>query len=143
MRRALSLSGLLAFLPEFEVPAAAQGETDIPFTDYPANFNPNPNPDAATRFLDIRKIDGHITPTDQFFFIQHYNRPEIDPLTYKLKFTGMVTKPQELLLSDLKAMKPVIDVVNGYECSGNSAARFQGLSSCGKFTGVRLRDVLK
>jgi DMSO/TMAO reductase YedYZ molybdopterin-dependent catalytic subunit len=127
----------------FAMPALGQGETDIPFTDYPANFNPNPNPDAPTRFLDIRKIDGHITPTDQFFFIQHYNRPEIDPLTYKLKFTGMVSKPQELLLADIKAMKPVVEVVNGYECSGNSAGRFQGLSSCGKFTGVRLRDVLK
>ena len=43
----------------------------------------------------------------------------------------------------VKAMKPVVEVVNGYECSGNSAGRFQGLSSCGKFTGVRLRDVLK
>ena len=43
--------------------------------DYKVNGNPN----AANRFLDIRKIDGHITPNDQFFFIHHYNRPEIDP----------------------------------------------------------------
>ena len=33
--------------------------------------------------------------------------------------------------------------MNGYECSGNSARSFEGLSSCGRFTGVRLRDVLK
>jgi DMSO/TMAO reductase YedYZ molybdopterin-dependent catalytic subunit len=143
LKRSLALSSLLAFVPEFAVPALAQGETDIPFTDYPANFNPNPNPEAATRFLDIRKIDGHITPSDQFFFIQHYNRPEIDPNSYRLKFTGMVGKEMEMSLAEIKAMKPVIDVVNGYECSGNSAGRFQGLASCGKFTGVRLRDVLK
>jgi DMSO/TMAO reductase YedYZ molybdopterin-dependent catalytic subunit len=39
-------------------------------------------------------------------------------------------------------MKPV-DIVCGYECSGNSPNAVQGLSSNGKFTGVRLRDVLR
>ena len=36
-----------------------------------------------------------------------------------------------------------VDVVNGYECSGNSPRSMQGLSSNGRFTGVRLRDVLR
>jgi DMSO/TMAO reductase YedYZ molybdopterin-dependent catalytic subunit len=36
-----------------------------------------------------------------------------------------------------------VDVVNGYECSGNSPRSVQGLSSNGRFTGVRLRDVLR
>ena len=35
------------------------------------------------------------------------------------------------------------DLVNGYECSGNSGGAIQGLSSNGRFTGVRLRDVLR
>jgi DMSO/TMAO reductase YedYZ molybdopterin-dependent catalytic subunit len=35
------------------------------------------------------------------------------------------------------------DLVNGYECSGNSGRFFQGLSSCGRFTGVPLSHVLK
>jgi DMSO/TMAO reductase YedYZ molybdopterin-dependent catalytic subunit len=35
------------------------------------------------------------------------------------------------------------EVVNGNECSGNSARSVQGLSSNGRFTGVRLRDVLQ
>jgi DMSO/TMAO reductase YedYZ molybdopterin-dependent catalytic subunit len=39
-------------------------------------------------------------------------------------------------------MKPV-ELVNGYECSGNSGRFFQGLSSCGRFTGVPLNQVLK
>ena len=38
---------------------------------------------------------------------------------------------------------PSVDIVNGYECSGNSARAMQGLSSNGRFTGVRLRDVLR
>lgn len=141
LRRGLALPSLLA-MADRVIPALAEGETDVAFTDYPANYNPKGNPNAATHLLDIRKIDGQITPVDQFFFTQHYNRPEIDPAAYRLKMTGLVKKPVELSLTDLKSLKTV-EVVNGYECSGNSARTFEGLSSCGRFTGVRLRDVLK
>jgi DMSO/TMAO reductase YedYZ molybdopterin-dependent catalytic subunit len=130
-------AGLWAMVPES---ALAQGSTDVPFTDIPATFNPN-NPQATSRQLDIRTIDGMITPKDKFFALQHFDRPQIDPATYKLKVSGLVKTPLTLSLAELKAMKPV-DVVAGYECSGNSGRAFQGLSSCGKFTGVRLSDVL-
>jgi len=114
---------------------------DVPFTDYPANFVTGPA-DGARRVLDLRKIDGLITPTDQFFFIQHYDKPQVDGASYRLKLTGLVSKPTELSLADLQSMRAT-DVVNGYECSGNSPRGMQGLSSCGRFTGVRLRDVLR
>jgi DMSO/TMAO reductase YedYZ molybdopterin-dependent catalytic subunit len=142
LKRGLAAASLLSLIPEGVVPALAQGETDVPFTDYPANYNPNSNPNATNHLLDIRKIDGQITPNDQFFFIQHYNRPEIDGNTYRLKFSGLVNKPVEFSLADLKGMKST-ELVNGYECSGNSGRAFQGLSSCGRFTGVRLSDMLK
>src|ERR1700722_18632242 len=142
LRRGLAAASLLAFVPEWAVPALAEDETDIPFTDYPANYKPNSNPAAVNRTLDIRTIDGYTTPNDQFFFIQHYNRPEIDGTAYRLKFTGLVSKPTELSLADLKAMKST-DLVYGYECSGNSGRFFQGLSSSGRFTGVPLSHVLK
>ena len=142
LQTALAATSLLALMPDWAVPALAQGETDIPFTDYPKDYKVNGNPNAANRFLDIRKIDGPLTPNDQFFFIQHYNRPEIDGNMYRLKFTGLVNKPAGLSLADLKAMKST-DLVNGYECSGNSGRFFQGLSSCGRFTGVPLSHVLK
>ena len=141
LKRGLTAAGALALVPEWALPALAQGEVDVPFTDIPATFNPSP-PDGARRFLDLRKIDGFITPTDQFFFIQHYNKPEIDGAAYRLKLTGLFRKPLELSLADLRSM-PSTDVVNGYECSGNSARATQGLSSNGRFTGVRLRDVLQ
>ena len=141
LRRGVAAVGALALVPEWALPALAQGEVDVPFTDVPATFNFSPA-DGARRFLDLRKIDGPITPTDQFFFIQHYNKPEIDAAAYRLKLTGLVSKPTELSLGDLQSMRSV-DVVNGYECSGNSARSVQGLSSNGRFTGVRLRDVLQ
>ncbi len=137
----LAAAGLLA-LTDWAVPAMAQGEEDIPFIDYPANYKSGGPPGAANRFLDIRTIDGHITPNDKFFWIQHYNRPEIDGNAWRLKLTGMVNKPMELSLADIKGMKAT-EVVNGYECSGNSSRFFDGLSSCGRFKGVPLRDVLK
>ena len=142
LKRGLAVTSLLALVPEWAVPAPAEGETDVPFSDQAANAGQNNNPDAVNRFLDIRKIDGHTTPNDQFFFIQHYNRPQIDANTYRLKFSGLVNQPAQFSLADLKAMKSV-DLVNGYECSGNSGRVFEGLSSCGRFTGVRLSQLLK
>jgi DMSO/TMAO reductase YedYZ molybdopterin-dependent catalytic subunit len=141
LRRGAAAAAALALIPEWAVPALAQGEVDVPFTDIPMTFNPNP-PNGGTRMLDLRTIDGAVTPTDKFFYIQHYNRPEIDAATYKLKLTGLVTKPAELSLADLQGMRSV-DLMNGYECSGNSPRSVQGLSSNGRFTGVRLRDVLR
>lgn len=141
LRRAMATAAVLALVPEWALPALAQGDVDVPFTDIPENFNPRPA-DGARRSLDIRRIDGLLTPADEFFFIQHYNKPEIDAASYRLKITGLVGKPAELSLADLRSMKSV-DVVNGYECSGNSPRAVQGLVSNGRFTGVPLRDVLQ
>jgi DMSO/TMAO reductase YedYZ molybdopterin-dependent catalytic subunit len=140
LKQAMAVAAALA-LPDWVLPALAQGEVDVPFTDVPESFNPRPADDAR-RSLDLRTIDGFLTPNDQFFFIQHYNKPEIDGAAYRLKLTGLVDRPIELSLADIKAMKSV-DIVCGYECSGNSPNAMQGLSSNGRFTGVRLRDVLK
>mgnify|MGYP003417257579 CR=1 FL=1 len=120
LKRGFAAAAALAIVPEWALPALAQGGVDVPFTDNPATFNPAPA-GGARRFLDIRKIDGLITPADQFFFIQHYDKPEIDAAQYRLKVTGLMRRPIELSLADLKGMSAV-DVVNGYECSGNSAS---------------------
>ena len=141
LRMGFAAASVLALLPEGQMPALAEGEVDVPFTDIPKTFNPN-NPNAATRIYDIRKIDGLLTPPDQFFTTQHFVKPEIDASQYRLKFTGMVKKPVEFSLADLRAMKSN-EVVFGFECSGNSARIMEGLSSCGRFTGVRLSSVLK
>ncbi len=137
LRMGIAASSMLALIPEW---ALAQGDVDVPFTDLPANFNPGDSP--TTRQFDIRKIDGLTVPKDKHFALQHFDRPQIDGATYKLKVTGLLNKPMELSLADLKAMKSV-DVVTGYECSGNSPRAIQALSGCVKYTGVRLADVLK
>jgi len=125
-------------LPEWVLPALAQGETLVPFTDIPDNVNTNPAADR--RILDIRKIDGPLTPKDQFFTTQHYGHPVVDPATFKLKVTGLVDRPRSFSLDDLKKMANT-DLVAGFECSGNRRP-LQGLSGNGRWTGVPLKAVL-
>jgi DMSO/TMAO reductase YedYZ molybdopterin-dependent catalytic subunit len=111
------------------------------FTDIPENFTPGSST-ARSRILDIRKIDGLITPKDQFFAVQHFGRPEVDPSAYRLKITGMVKEPATFSLADLRAMRPT-ELTAGFECSGNSGRSVQGLSSNGRWTGVPLSKLLK
>lgn len=139
LKQGLSLASFLA-LGDWAMPALAQGETDVPFTDYPPAFTPGGD-GFPRRTYDIRTLDGFIVPKDKFFVTQHFNQPKLDPDAYRLKITGLVKKPLELSLADLKKMRSV-EMTLGYECSGNRPAAFEALSSCGRFTGVPLREVL-
>jgi len=129
--------GFLGF-PEWALPALAQGETLVPFTDLPANINLTPAADR--RIIDISKIAGQFTPRDQFFTTQHYGHPDVDPATYRMKVSGLVDRPLSLSLDELKKMGSN-ELVFGFECSGNRRP-LQGLSSNGRWTGVPLRTVL-
>ena len=138
----LGLAGVglsVAVLPGFTLPALAQGDTLVPFSDFPATFNPNPN--ATTRTFDIRKIDGPFTPADQFFTTQHYGHPTVDGASHRLQVSGMVTSALSLSVDDLKKMKGR-DLQLGFECSGNSPRLVQGFAGNGKWTGIPLRLVL-
>ena len=128
--------GALGF-PEW-LPALAEGETLVPFTDMPESFPLVTAPDR--RIIDVRKIDGPFTPKDQFFTTQHYGHPEVDPAAFRLKISGLVDRPRSFSLDELKRMGGK-EVVAGFECSGNRRP-LQGLSGNGRWTGVPLRSVL-
>src|SRR5262245_19866234 len=139
LKGGMALAGLSMFgLPEWVLPALAQGETLVPFTDLPDNVVTNPAADR--RILDIRKIEGPLTPKDQFFTTQHYGHPVVDAATFRLKVTGMVDRPKTFSLDELKKMAST-DLVAGFECSGNRRP-LQGLSGNGRWTGVPLKAVL-
>jgi DMSO/TMAO reductase YedYZ molybdopterin-dependent catalytic subunit len=139
LKGSLAIAGLSALgIPEWALPALAQGETVVPFTDVPANANFVPAADR--RQLDIRTIDGPFTPKDKFFTTQHYGHPEIDPAVFRLKVSGLVDRPKSLSLDELKKMGSA-ELVAGFECSGNRRP-LQGLSSNGRWTGVPLKTVL-
>lgn len=139
LKGSLALAGLGVFgIPEWALPALAQGETLVPFVDWPENFNPTPAADR--RLLDTRKIDGPFTPKDQFFTTQHYGHPVIDPAMFRLKVSGLVDRPASLSLDELRKLGGV-ELVAGFECSGNRRP-LQGLIGNGRWTGVPLRTVL-
>jgi DMSO/TMAO reductase YedYZ molybdopterin-dependent catalytic subunit len=139
LKGGLALAGWSVFgIPEFALPALAQGETVVPFTDWPANFNPAPAADRRT--FDTRKIDGPFTPKDEFFTTQHYGHPNVDMEAYRLKVTGLVDRPKAFALEDLRKMGNH-ELIAGFECSGNRRPT-QGLSGNGKWTGVPLKTIL-
>ena len=139
LKSSLAVAGLSVLsVPDWVLPALAQGETLVPFTDLPATINLVPAPDRL--MLDVRTIDGGLTPKDQFFTIQHYGHPEVDPTAFRLKVSGLVDKPLSLSLPELQKMRRTEQVV-GFECSGN-VRPLQGLVSNGRWTGVPLRTVL-
>src|SRR5438093_108549 len=139
IRSGAALAGLAAMgIPEWALPALAQGEEVIAWTDLPANFNPSPTQ------MDTRTIQKStfMTPTEKFFSVQHYNVPQVDPAAYKLQVTGLVNKPMALTLDELKRRTRVEQII-GFECSGNSNARFNPLIGNARWAGTSLSALLK
>jgi DMSO/TMAO reductase YedYZ molybdopterin-dependent catalytic subunit len=140
LKGSLALAGLgVVGFPEWALPALAQGETLVPFTDWPETFNPTPAPDR--RLLDTRSIDGPFTPVDRFFTTQHYGHPVVDSASFRLKVTGLLERPLSLSLEDLWRMGGT-ELIAGFECSGNRRP-LQGLIGNGRWTGVPVRAVLE
>jgi DMSO/TMAO reductase YedYZ molybdopterin-dependent catalytic subunit len=139
LRGGLAVAGLTALgIPDWFLPVLAQGETVVPFTDIPPNVRWETPPDR--RLLDIRTVDGPFTSKDQFFTTQHYGHPVVDPATFRLKISGLVDRPRQLSLDELKKLGSR-ELVAGFECSGNRGP-LQGLCGNGRWTGVPLKTVL-
>ena len=140
LKGSLAVAGLgVLGIPDWTLPALAQGETAVPFTDLPPTINLTPAPDR--RIIDVQKIDGVFTPKDQFFTTQHYGHPVVDPAAFRLQISGLVDRPLSLSLEELRKMKST-ELVFGFECSGNRRP-LQGLTSNGRWTGVPLRAMLE
>jgi DMSO/TMAO reductase YedYZ molybdopterin-dependent catalytic subunit len=139
LRGTLAFAGLSAFgIPDWALPALAQSEALVPFTDIPENVRWETPPDR--RLLDVRTIDGPFTPKDKFATTQHYGHPEVDPAAYRFKVTGLVERPKSLSLDELKKLGST-ELVAGFECSGNRGP-LQGLCGNGRWTGVPLKTIL-
>lgn len=140
LRGSLAVVGLgILGLPEGVLPALAQSETLVPFTDIPENVRWEIPPDRRT--FDFRTLDGPFVPADKFATTQHYGHPEIDPAAFKLKVTGLVNQTKTFSLDELKRMGGK-DLVAGFECSGNRGP-LQSLCGNGRWTGVPLKTVLE
>ena len=147
IRGGATLAGIAALgVPNWMLPAFGQAQATneevIPWTDVPANFTPTPP--TGLRTLDTRTLQKStfFTPNEDFFAVQHYPVPNVDPATYKLRLTGLVNKPMVLTLDELKR-RPRMEQVACFECSGNNPARLNTLMGNAHWAGTSLNALLK
>ena len=145
-RRKVLKGGMLAAgaaaAPSFILPALAQGERLVPFTDVPESFQIPPQQPNSTYWQDTREISEFVTDNEDFYLVQHYGQPEVDNDAWRLRVTGMVDNELELSLSDLMS-GDTVDQQVGFECGGNSQRLFHGLIGNANWRGVSLRDILQ
>jgi hypothetical protein len=123
---------------------ALPGDSDeevIPWLDQPAE---NPVPDNVGNLLEWEALDSWLTPTDNFFFVNHYGQPDgLDEATWRVSIGGLVARPQSLTLTDLKA-RPRHEVDFTLECSGNHGVPFAiGAIGNARWAGTRLASLLE
>jgi DMSO/TMAO reductase YedYZ molybdopterin-dependent catalytic subunit len=123
-------------------PALAQSEEVVPWTDVPSGFDPAAG--TGPHSLDTRTIQksSFITPVENFFSVQHYGPTQMDPTSYKLRLSGLVNKPLELSLEELKR-RPRTELIAGFECSGNNPARLNTLVGNARWAGTSVAALLK
>ncbi len=135
-------TGVLAAGADFMLPALAQGERVVPFTDVPETFQARPVRPNATHWQDTREITTFFTDNDDYYIVQHYGQPEIDNDSWRLRVTGMVDNELEFSLQDLMSRSTMEQVV-GFECGGNSPGLLNGLIGNGLWRGVSVADILR
>lgn len=145
-RRKVLKGGMIAAgaaaAPSFILPALAQGERLVPFSDIPESFQIPPQQPNSTYWQDTREISEFVTDNEDFYLVQHYGQPEVDNDAWRLRVTGMVDNELEFSLSDLMNGNTVEQQV-GFECGGNSQRLFHGLIGNANWRGVSLRDILQ
>lgn len=145
-RRQVLKGGVLAAgaaaAPSFILPALAQGERLVPFTDVPDTFQVREVQPNTTHWQDTREIDEFLTDNDDFYLVQHYGQPEIDNDSWRLRVTGMVDNELEFSLQDLMSEAAMEQQV-GFECGGNGQRLFHGLIGNANWRGVSLKNILE
>ncbi len=96
------------------------------------------------------------TPTDAFFVRSHGRTPRIDPFGYRLTIDGLVDRPVELSLNDLRERFLTDTITATLQCAGNRRTALLrvrdvpgevpwdvGAIGTADWTGVALADVLR
>lgn len=120
--------------------ATAPGGQAIPFLDVPEGYDPGPLRPGTTHIIDTRLIDDFIS--HDFYVVQHYGQPELDPASYRLDLSGLVDRPLTFSLDELRAL-PSREILCGFECGGNGARMFHGLVGNARWRGVPLKYLLE
>ena len=99
-------------------------------------------------------LDDEVTPTTRHFIRNNGIAPEQrDARNWRLRIDGLVDRPVDLSIADLRKRFEVVTQRLTIECGGNGRAFFDprvsgnqwtlGAVACSEWTGIRLADVLK
>lgn len=108
----------------------------------------------GTSLTPLHALSGTITPADLHFTRIHAGVPTIDPAKHTLLIHGLVDRPLELTLADLKRF-PSVTRMHFIECSGNGRAAYRtpkpdmtpqqvdGMISNSEWTGVPVASLFR
>ena len=119
----------------------------------PVDGRPSPDEFGMTFHVlaPLQDLVGIITPSSLHFIGTHRGAiaPDIDPQQHRLMIHGLVDRPLEFSMDDLKRF-PSVSRVHFIECLGNhskpedkTVQETHGLTSCSEWTGVLLSALLK
>ncbi len=124
-----------------------------PFVVLGRTFADNPTTLASWSFTPLQHLYGTITPSDLHFERHHAGVPIIAPDKHRLLIHGLVDRPLELTVEDIKRF-PATTYQMFLECSGNSlygygetepdatAQSLHGLTSTSEWVGVPVSTLL-
>jgi DMSO/TMAO reductase YedYZ molybdopterin-dependent catalytic subunit len=103
------------------------------------------------RSLPIEALRYDVTPTGMHYLLNHFDIPEAQEAAWRLRVDGLVERPLDLVLDELRAL-PATTIAVTLECAGNGRTLLSprprnqpwGLEAVAtaEWTGVPLRDVL-
>lgn len=142
-----------------DLPAKAQGQVQSTHVfDEPPRRGARYTIDHMTHYTPLQDYAGIITPAALHFMQQHSSElPEINADEHTLTVHGMVDRPLEFTMEDLKRL-PSVARVHFVECHANSSPAIHdaddpnmglpvqyihGMASCSEWAGVPLSVLLK
>jgi DMSO/TMAO reductase YedYZ molybdopterin-dependent catalytic subunit len=130
----------------FAALAHAADEEVVPFSDYAPEFRTDAQSEnLRVKAFDMRRLTSLTTPAQEFFAFHQTKTVEANAATWRLRIGGLVKRPVELSLDDLRGRAGRRGLAATIECSGNSGDPkvMNGLVSNAVWSGVGLADVLK
>lgn len=138
-------------------PTKVPGAPTTPVGSRSPFVNPQRTPTGeitGTAFTPLQDLSGTLTPSDLHFTRIHAGIPTIDPAKHTLLIHGMVDRPIELTVADLKRF-PSVTRMHFIECAGNGRSAYRtpkpqmtpqqvdGMISNSEWTGVPLSTIFR
>jgi DMSO/TMAO reductase YedYZ molybdopterin-dependent catalytic subunit len=130
--------------------AAAQDPPTRPARGFPGLISRQRGPDNLE--FPFPTLDSFITPTAQFFVRNHFDVPDVDVKTWRIRVEGVVDKPFNIGSEELRNL-PSRTITATLECAGNGRVFLrppqvgvrweQGAVSNAEWTGVPLATLLQ